>query len=837
MKNKLLLFSVAILAFLNSFAQQYNPTNPSAVRISVIVNGVPRWITVADLTKLKEPTIAVGTTGQYFRGDKSWQNLNSASVGLSNVDNTSDLNKPISTIQQTALNLKQNLLTGGFKLFTLNGQDVNYNSTITVSGSYINPFAFNPKTDNTAYGNANVTGNGTTNDAPALQNAINNAKTAGRDVVQLPIGTYVIDNQIAMPSGITLMGTGNGTILKYTSAYAGTDPMFIEYGESNITIKNLTIAGNAKKIDAIFQLNCYPNQANDIKFEDVKFFNVWAHCISSQSSGASWANDRITITDLVAENIGDPSNMNQFTDNDATKSNVINLEGGSRVIIDRFYVNNASGRFIYGYGYTDTGEVPKDFLNYNITNGFAQNCFMIVEINGNQLGRGIKIDNVNFKYAKRNGGFLISIDGAQHTITNSTFLSTDRSVFEVTGTPGSKMSGNTVQILPTTSTSGGIAPTELVGNIAFVEGYGFEYDISDNKLFYPVGRTGANSFTPTDFRGIKIVSRTTDPTYQPLSYDGISDFAGYWNIIGNTISGTTDRVIDATVEKIRKVKFQSNVVRSRNQTGAPFPIFGYNWDIGWNTLDFEGSSGTQPAFSVSGSQADNTLSFVHDNDIFNANFGTITDQTKLKQDNNRVITTDANQSVYVIPATNAYKPVAVPYTVFVDDVDVTVTSGSGNITLPSASSNAGKEYFIKNATGSSITLATTSSQTIDGVTTQILPTLSYTRVYSNGTNWVVKDTKFPVLGGYASASGTVAATDNVLTAINKLNGNDLLKAPISNATLTGNTTIANYRVTALNTAPASATATGVLGEIRWTNGFLYLCVATNTWQRVALATW
>lgn len=46
-----------------------------------------------------------------------------------------------------------------------------------------------------------------------------------------------------------------------------------------------------------------------------------------------------------------------------------------------------------------------------------------------------------------------------------------------------------------------------------------------------------------------------------------------------------------------------------------------------------------------------------------------------------------------------------------------------------------------------------------------------------------------------------------------------------------------YRVpTALNTAPASATATGTSGEIRWVNGFVYLCVATNTWQRATLVT-
>lgn len=49
---------------------------------------------------------------------------------------------------------------------------------------------------------------------------------------------------------------------------------------------------------------------------------------------------------------------------------------------------------------------------------------------------------------------------------------------------------------------------------------------------------------------------------------------------------------------------------------------------------------------------------------------------------------------------------------------------------------------------------------------------------------------------------------------------------------------AGFRISALQTPPASATATGTVGEIRFgTDGFLYLCTATDTWIRVALATW
>jgi hypothetical protein len=38
-------------------------------------------------------------------------------------------------------------------------------------------------------------------------------------------------------------------------------------------------------------------------------------------------------------------------------------------------------------------------------------------------------------------------------------------------------------------------------------------------------------------------------------------------------------------------------------------------------------------------------------------------------------------------------------------------------------------------------------------------------------------------------------------------------------------------------APASASATGTAGEVRYDSSFIYVCVATDTWVRAALATW
>jgi hypothetical protein len=57
-----------------------------------------------------------------------------------------------------------------------------------------------------------------------------------------------------------------------------------------------------------------------------------------------------------------------------------------------------------------------------------------------------------------------------------------------------------------------------------------------------------------------------------------------------------------------------------------------------------------------------------------------------------------------------------------------------------------------------------------------------------------------------------------------------------NVIATGDVEGATFSVTAMNTPPASATAAGTEGDIRWTTGHVYLCTATNTWVRAALAT-
>jgi len=171
-----------------------------------------------------EPTITAGTTSQYYRGDKTFQTLDKTAVGLANVDNTSDANKPVSTATQTALNLKQNTLTltttGNTGAATLVGSTLNIpNYTLSPSqGIYLFDDFLGSQAGSiiTSYTNViSVTSGGTAQTATAITNRTNQqgvivmntslSATAvvgyslGNQTLFLGGGAITIENYICIP--------------------------------------------------------------------------------------------------------------------------------------------------------------------------------------------------------------------------------------------------------------------------------------------------------------------------------------------------------------------------------------------------------------------------------------------------------------------------------------------------------------------------------------------------------------------------------------------------------------------------------------------------------------
>ena len=107
-------------------------------------------------------------------------------------------------------------------------------------------------------------------------------------------------------------------------------------------------------------------------------------------------------------------------------------------------------------------------------------------------------------------------------------------------------------------------------------------------------------------------------------------------------------------------------------------------------------------------------------------------------------------------------------------------------------------------------------------------------------------------GSFTSASAMPTAitfsTGSVgenLSAPNTAYGQERMRITSDGKVLIGTTTAGASKLTVaddsiqINTAktPASATATGTTGQVCWDASYIYVCTATNTWKRAAIATW
>ena len=91
----------------------------------------------------------------------------------------------------------------------------------------------------------------------------------------------------------------------------------------------------------------------------------------------------------------------------------------------------------------------------------------------------------------------------------------------------------------------------------------------------------------------------------------------------------------------------------------------------------------------------------------------------------------------------AYVAKTVNYTLTISDYTVNCTANSFNLTLPTAASIAGRIYVLNNSGAGTITINTTSAQTIDGNASGTL-TLATNKNYvvqSDGANWIIISAK------------------------------------------------------------------------------------------------
>jgi hypothetical protein len=108
---------------------------------------------------------------------------------------------------------------------------------------------------------------------------------------------------------------------------------------------------------------------------------------------------------------------------------------------------------------------------------------------------------------------------------------------------------------------------------------------------------------------------------------------------------------------------------------------------------------------------------------------------------------------------------------------------------------------------------------------------SHSYIKDSGTgNLIVNATNF-VVNNSGDTQNMITATDGGAVT--------LFTAGVAKlaTTSTGVSVTGQVNISALNTAVTNASDTGTLGEIRFTADYIFVCVATDTWKRVAIATW
>jgi hypothetical protein len=161
----------------------------------------------------------------------------------------------------------------------------------------------------------------------------------------------------------------------------------------------------------------------------------------------------------------------------------------------------------------------------------------------------------------------------------------------------------------------------------------------------------------------------------------------------------------------------------------------------------------------------------------------------------------------------------------------------GDIRFYSDDGSGGVTEYFKVDGGEGETIFSRNTQHLDSVYAQF-GTGKDLKIYHNATDsFIVNDTGILNIKNDDIRFKT-SGDETMLRAV----ANDAVELMYDNSTkfettATGTKTTGQMDIAALNTAPASASAAGTLGEIRYTADYIYVCTATNTWKRTALSTW
>jgi hypothetical protein len=180
-------------------------------------------------------------------------------------------------------------------------------------------------------------------------------------------------------------------------------------------------------------------------------------------------------------------------------------------------------------------------------------------------------------------------------------------------------------------------------------------------------------------------------------------------------------------------------------------------------------------------------------------------------------------------------------TMTIDSTQIQVFTGSTTQTvlLPTTDVAAGQRYIFINSSSGAVTIQSSGANTI--TTLAAGGSADFTANVATPTtaaNW--RATTWP------ASSATLVTTGNSLSSLatsttNSIGVGNIELGNASDTTISrasaGQISVEGNPVGIKVTVPSTATSTGVLGQWAADSSWLYICTASNTWRRVAIATW
>jgi hypothetical protein len=265
-------------------------------------------------------------------GNLEYQNLVSADVGLGNVNNTSDINKPISSATQTALNTKQATLVSGTNIKTINSQSLLGSGDIVISSSALDI--------NTLPSKATV------NDNDRVVIGDSEAGFATKTITALQF-----KNQNSAEMLVEVSGETRDDFVSYIDIPIN----LIDYEKNIISVSNLQNNTNNIRLRGIFVDN--NNVAISTNFS-------WSGSTRDQANNTSPEyNTPVAYLPIASERMTNGVGINNLSAHNLT----IQAQGNQKAYIHADYSYQDTGALVSG-GYVDVNcTFP---ITYNLITGF-----------------------------------------------------------------------------------------------------------------------------------------------------------------------------------------------------------------------------------------------------------------------------------------------------------------------------------------------------------------------------------------------------------------------------------------------------------------------------------